>query len=138
MKKATILILVSLLLIAGITLLYLRLINKPQTVDQDANKNVVREPEDKVQTVDVTAKNGKFEPNNFNLGLSETLSLSVNAVDQDYYFKVENYPRLNANFLKGETTTVDISSLGVGTYNYSCGEGCGGTITVEQQQDEEE
>ena len=88
--------------------------------------------------VNVTANNGKFEPNSFKSDLFGTLNLNVNAVDKDYQFKVEDYPRLDANLAKGKTTTIKIQFLGLGDYIFTCGEGCSGTITIESIQDIED
>ena len=92
------------------------------------------------QTVNlnVTANNGKFEPNSFKSDIFGTLNLNVNAVDKDYQFKVEDYSRLDANLAKGKTTTIKIQFLGLGDYIFTCGEGCSGTITIESIQDIED
>ena len=88
--------------------------------------------------VNVTANNGKFEPNSFKSDIFGTLNLNVNAVDKDYQFKVEDYSRLDANLAKGKTTTIKIQFLGLGDYIFTCGEGCSGTITIESIQDIED
>ncbi|MBI3443636.1 cupredoxin domain-containing protein [Candidatus Woesebacteria bacterium] len=88
-------------------------------------------------TVEVVAKDNKFEPNEFKIGLQNTLNLNVNAIDRDYTFRVEGYKRLDANFPKGKTTTIKIEFLGVGEYPFSCGTGCSGKITIEPSTDTE-
>lgn len=92
-------------------------------------------PDEGQKTIAVSAQNGKFTPDSFTIELFDTLNLNVTAADQDYYFQVADYPRLDAQLPKGKTTTIKIDSLGVGEYPFTCGPDCTGLITVEQAED---
>lgn len=128
-------ILVITLFVAGFYLLLKSRINIANTTPKTTEEGVADE---QTVNVNVTANNGKFEPNSFKSDLFGTLNLNVNAVDSDYQFKVEDYPRLDANLAKGKTTTIKIQYLGLGDYTFTCGEGCSGTITIESIQDIED
>ncbi len=87
--------------------------------------------------VEIEANKGVFTPQIFQIHLFDTLVLHVHAVDKDYSFSVTDYPRLDKQFPKGETTTLTIENLGVGEYNFTCGGTCNGKIIVEPKQDNE-
>lgn len=87
------------------------------------------------KTVDVVAQNGSFSPNVFTVGQNEDLNLNVTAIDKDYKFSIKGYSRLDTTFIKGSTRSQVLDKLGVGTYTYTCGSGCKGTVTIELEED---
>jgi hypothetical protein len=89
-------------------------------------------------TIPVVASNNSFSPSNFSSIHLDTLILSVKAVDHDYTFSVADYPRLRTVISKGSTKEITISGLGVGEYEYSCGAGCSGKISITQKTDTED
>lgn len=95
-------------------------------------------PDESQKTIAVSAQNGKFTPDTFSTDVLDTLILNVNAVDQDYNFQVPDYPRLDTQIPKGQTTTVKIQYLGEGEYTFTCGPNCAGQLSVVQQSDTED
>lgn len=91
----------------------------------------------KGKDIEVVANNGVFNPSDFETELFSDINLSVTAVDKDYTFEVEGYPRLTEKVKKGETKIIKIDALGIGEYTYTCSANCKGTITVGQQADSE-
>lgn len=91
----------------------------------------------RIETVNVEAKDGKFTPNSFKVELFDTVNLNISAVDRDYVFKVRDYPRMDMTIPAGQTVVAPIVYLGVGDYVFDCGESCTGTITVVQERDKE-
>lgn len=143
MKNNTLIIsiLIILLLVAGwIFIIQKKTIQRPSTLPNPSsftNDQVSTIPTQTELTLDVTANNGKFTPNQFTVSQLVTLNIRVNSIDADYTFKVKGYPRLDSTFKKGVVSTHSIENLGVGEYPYTCGNGCSGTIIVEQAGDDE-
>jgi hypothetical protein len=131
MNKGLLLALGALILIASVTLVVIK------KTTPDAQKEAVQKVEEKTDKVTVNANNGQFEPKDFTIDLFDKLILNVTAVDRDYTFKIAGYPRLDTVIAKGQTALVEVKSLGVDKYNYTCGTGCSGTITVNQRVDAE-
>ncbi|KKU02194.1 MAG: hypothetical protein UX99_C0021G0004 [Candidatus Amesbacteria bacterium GW2011_GWB1_47_26] len=103
-------------------------------------KMITKNPEEvlnKVEAMDVQAKDGKFTPDSFKVELFDTMKLNISAVDRDYVFKVRDYPRMDVSIPAGKTVVAPIVYLGVGDYVFDCGEDCTGTITVVQEKDTE-
>jgi len=126
---ATIIVIVLLVL----SVYYLLLIRK-ESMDNSASASDERT----LKTVNVVAMDGKFEPSDLVTELFGDVDLVVTAKDRDYEFKIKGYPRLDTTIKKGETQTINLYSLGVGEYSYTCGTGCSGNITINQQPDDDE
>lgn len=93
--------------------------------------------EKSLKKIKVTAKNGKFRPNNFEVPINDSIALDINSVDQDYNFQLKDFG-INKKLPKGKTTRVKIEGLGIGKYQYSCGPDCSGTVEVFNKSDEED
>jgi hypothetical protein len=135
MKFNVVLIFVAILIILG-GFFYFRQI-RPQTSNENTtnqNSGTDIEPSN-ITTIEVIANNGTLTPNEFAVPQSMNLRLQVQAVDKDYSFKVNGYPRLDFTMKKGDSTSLLIDALGVGEYTYTCGTNCKGTITVEPEAD---
>jgi len=114
------------------------IINPNKTVIQEVAQNPTQDNPPAAQTIEVIAENGTFTPSKFYSPLSQKIIINVTAVDQDYRFKVPGYDRLTTTFYKGSTTSFTIDLLGVGTYPFTCGSNCNGTIVIEQSADSDE
>ena len=125
-------LLVTVLLVGGYYAYQKSRINIPNTTPTRNDEVLNRE-----QTINVIADGGKFTPNSFKVELFDTLILNISAVDQNYTFKVRDYPRMDTAILAGKSTSAKIQYLGVGEYVFDCGQGCSGTITVVQERDTE-
>ena len=133
-------VLVIVLSLAGYYLLQLfplQLFQKSKTNGSNTIPKTTDEVLNREQTVNVTATGGKFTPNSFKVELFDTLILNISAVDQNYTFKVRDYPRMDTSIAAGKTAIAKIEFLGVGEYIFDCGQGCTGTITVVQERDTE-
>ncbi len=110
------------------------------TVKKDSlpNNKKLAESEDPVKAFSVTADKNTFTPREFTVEHLTIGKFQITAVDRDYSFTVDGYPRFDTEIKKGETKILEISSLGVGEYQYFCGDGCTGKIIVSPQADTEE
>lgn len=86
------------------------------------------------ETIDVTASNNRFEPQDFDVVHWETIPLAITAVDKDYTFILEDFG-MNVPLPKGQTTAVELVGQGVGTFEYRCGPSCTGTVVVSPEPD---
>ena len=125
-------LLVTVLLVGGYYAYQKSRINIPNTTPTRNDEVLNRE-----QTINVIADGGKFTPNSFKVELFDTQILNISAVDQNYTFKVRDYPRMDTSIAAGKTAIAKIEFLGVGEYIFDCGQGCTGTITVVQERDTE-
>lgn len=92
------------------------------------------QPSETQRDVSVTAQNNQLEPQNFQLLHLETLNLHIKAVDRDYVFTLPDF-NLDVSLPQGETTTVNLVGEGVGTYQYTCGQNCSGSVEVSPEPD---
>ena len=109
----------------------------PVNFDAYVNENGAGSSEYNLPSMAVLADGGSLNPKDFSLTLHKILPLQIEARDQDYVFELPDFGIKNT-LLKGQTTEVNLSGLGLGTFHYSCGKGCGGTVTVTQEMDAEE
>ena len=100
-------------------------------------KSKLNSDERTVKPVHVVANNGKFTPSEIDTKIFGDLDLIIKAEDRDYTFSITGYPRFDTQIKKGQTVTIPLYTLGVGDYDFSCGEGCNGVIRVDQKSDEE-
>ena len=84
----------------------------------------------------VVANNGVFDKNSFQTIQLQQLILRIQAIDRDYVFEIPG-EGVSVSIPQGATRDVEIGSLGIGTHQFICGAGCGGTITVESASDED-
>lgn len=88
--------------------------------------------------ITVVGDNGTFTPSEITTKQQDDINLEITAVDRDYIFRIEDYPRFDTDIKMGETKTVQLYYLGVGEYNYNCGVGCTGSVVIEQSPDSED
>lgn len=92
------------------------------------------QPSETKRDLTVTAQNNQLNPQNFKLLHLETLNLQIRAVDRDYVFALPDF-NLNVSLPQGETTSVNLVGEGVGTYEYTCGQNCSGSVEVSPEPD---
>lgn len=88
-------------------------------------------------TLDVIAKDNQFTPDSFIVTHLASLTLMVTAQDKDYVFDLKDF-NLRVELPKSQTTPVKIEGLGLGFYNFTCGEQCNGTVEVVRKLDADE
>ena len=98
-------------------------------------KSLGKEPENPSARFSVVAEAGKFKPNYFHTYHAASSILKIFARDRDYFFEIGG-AGVNAVLKEGVTTEVQLSSLGMGTFVFDCGAGCGGTIFVDRDLDD--
>jgi hypothetical protein len=116
----------------------------PTGTEEDINGADTTEPKRVVnrtitiapRVISVTAKNGVFTPNKFELGVLDPVSLAIEAVDKDYSFVVKD-GGFNYTIKKGSVSEIAIGGLGSGAHTFTCGSGCSGTITLVSKNDNE-
>lgn len=84
----------------------------------------------------VTAKDGKFSPNSFQMIHFQPFTIIVTAVDKDYVFRIQD-AGLDYTLKKGTKTEISLADLGAGLHTFYCGAGCSGTVSVRTEADEE-
>jgi hypothetical protein len=123
-------------LLAGLATYYTTQKNKTSTKNTNSTNNNVP-VNTQAHKVKVMAKGGQFVPSEIRTKQQGDIDLEVTASDRDYIFRIEDYPRFDAEIKKGETKTIQLYYLGVGEYEYTCGAGCTGKVIVEQAPDTE-
>mgnify|MGYP001616679122 FL=1 len=80
-------------------------------------------------------ENGQSAPSDITVTHMTSLPLNITVTGRDYVFEIEGQ---GVKYLlrKDSVTEISLGDLGVGVHAYSCGIGCGGTITVLAQGDE--
>jgi len=87
--------------------------------------------------IQVKANKGKFDPDIFTLLHNDSIILSVEAIDRDYFFDLPEF-KIYEKLTKGMKSAVKIEGLGVGKYRFSCSETCTGIVEVESESDEKD
>lgn len=124
MKSKTLIVIVLLLLsIGGVVFL-----------SQKKNTNQALQLKTQPDVQPAVLENGKIQPETFDYSHQQDLVISAYAKDKDYTISIPDIG-LTQTIAEGETATVDLIGIGVGTTSFSCGETCFGTITVQPDVD---